>query len=340
MPRKRETRSLTLMIVPHSERPPLTLRIPLWVIPTSIALVLLFVFGFVYLFASHHSLSGRIGELEQGQAMQQVREREMRLTILSQQEEVTALSGAVQRFRAGMLEIESLSRQIRELMGLEDRVITATATAEPTSYYMQGGQGGAEFGDHSMSLAVEANYEVEAMQSLLPETTQDLKLLLDALGVRMERIDPEKWEDPEELERQLRLLAAAPTVWPLEGGEITSEFGYRVLPSKGYMEFHQGLDIGAWSGTDVRATKAGEVVFAGWRPGLGWTLVLEHEMGFSTVYGHNSWYFVDAGDKVEEGEVIALSGDSGASTGPHLHYEIRLNDIPMDPMIYLSLNEQ
>lgn len=338
MPRKRETRSLTLMIVPHSERPPLSFRIPLWVIPTSIALVLLLVFGFVYLAASHHSLGGQIEGLEREQAMHQAREREMRLTILSQQEEVTSLSGAVERFRAGMLELENLSRQIRELIGLEDVVITATATLEPTSHDMQGGQGGSEFGDYGMSLAVEASYEAEAMQSLLPERTHELNWLLDALNVRMERIAPEKREDPEELERQLRLLAAAPAMWPLEG-EITSGFGYRVLPSKGYMEFHQGIDIGAWWGTPVKATKAGEVVFAGWRPGLGWTIVLEHEMGFSTVYGHNSWYFVDPGDMVEEGEVIALAGDSGRSTGPHLHYEIRLNDVPMDPMIYLGLNK-
>jgi murein DD-endopeptidase MepM/ murein hydrolase activator NlpD len=336
--RKRETRSLTLMIVPHSERPPLSFRIPLWVIPTSIALVLLLVFGFVYLAANHRSLGGQIEGLEREQAMRQAREREMRLTILSQQEEVTALSGAVERFRAGMLELENLSRQIRELIGLEDVVITATATLEPTSYDMQGGQGGSEFSDYGMSLAVEASHEAEAMQSLLPERTHELNWLLDALNVRMERIAPEKREDPEELERQLRLLAAAPSMWPLEG-QITSGFGYRVLPSKGYMEFHQGIDIGAWWGTPVEATKAGEVVFAGWRPGLGWTIVLEHEMGFSTVYGHNSWYFVDPGDMVEEGEVIALAGDSGRSTGPHLHYEIRLNDVPMDPMIYLGLNQ-
>jgi murein DD-endopeptidase MepM/ murein hydrolase activator NlpD len=66
-------------------------------------------------------------------------------------------------------------------------------------------------------------------------------------------------------------------------------------------------------------------------------VVLEHEMGFSTVYGHNSWYFVDPGDTVEEGQKIALSGNSGRSTGPHLHYEIRLNDVPVEPMIYLTL---
>ncbi|NIN65526.1 MAG: peptidoglycan DD-metalloendopeptidase family protein [Anaerolineae bacterium] len=338
MARKRETHSLTLMIVPHSQRPPLSFRIPLWVIPTTIVLVLVLVFGFAYLAANNRSLSAQVSELHREQAVYQARDREMRLTILAQQEEVTSLSEAVDRFRVGMLEVENLSRQIRRLIGLEDVVITATATVAPTSYHMGGGQGGSEPGDYSMSLALEAGRGVEAMQAVLPESTQELNLLLDALTARVERIAPEKRDDPEELERQLRLLAAAPKLWPMEG-EISSGFGYRVIPSAGYLEFHQGLDIGAWYGTSVRATKAGKVVFAGWRPGLGWTIVLEHELGFSTVYGHNSWYFVDPGDVVEEGQKIALSGDSGRSTGPHLHYEIRLNDVPKDPLIYLSLNE-
>jgi hypothetical protein len=117
---RRERRSLTLMIVPHSERPPLSFRIPLWVIPTSLALGFLLVFGFVYLAVSHRSLGSQVKELEREQAIGEAREREMRLTILSQQEEVTVLSEAVERFRAGMLELESLSRQIRELIGLED----------------------------------------------------------------------------------------------------------------------------------------------------------------------------------------------------------------------------
>lgn len=336
MTRKRETRSLTLMIVPHSERPPLSFRIPLWVIPTAIALASLLVFGLIYLAASDYRLSSQLKELDRRQALQEAREQEMRRTILTQQEEVINLSGSVERFRAGMLELDSLSRQIRELIGMEDVVVTATATVAPASYNMQGGQGGSEFGDYSMSLAVETSNEVEAMQLLLPGTTQELNVLLDALSARVERIAPEKREDPAALEHELRVLAAAPMRWPLEG-EITSGFGYRVLPEKGYLEFHRGLDIGAWYGTPVSATKAGEVAFAGWRPGLGWTIVLDHEMGFSTVYGHNSWYLVDPGDMVEEGEVIALSGDSGRSTGPHLHYEIVLNGIPMDPMIYLSL---
>ena len=216
MTRKRETRSLTLMIVPHSERPPLALRIPLWVIPTSVLILLLLVFGSFYLTVSNHGLSSRIRELDEQQSIHEARERDMRLTILAQQEEVMSLSHSVERFRTGMLEVENLTRQIRDLIGLEDVAVTETATVVPTSSGMQGGQGGSQFGDYSMSLAVEAGAELGELESLLPESTEELSLLLGALTARVERIAPEKRDDPEELERQLRLIAAAPKRWPLE----------------------------------------------------------------------------------------------------------------------------
>ncbi len=337
--RNRETRSLTVMIVPHSERPPLALRVPIWLIPVTATALMFLVLGVFYLALSNRSLSGRVKELSEEQSVHEAREQDMRLTILAQQDEVTTLSQSVERFRAGMLEVESLTHQIRTLMGVGDMVVTATATAVPTSFGPQGGQGGWEPVDYSMSLAVEADREVGALESLLPRSMEELSLLLAALNARVERIAPEKRQDPRELEWQLRLIAAAPKRWPLEG-PLTSGFGYRVLPEGGRLEFHQAVDIGAWYGTPVYATRAGKVIFAGWRPGLGWTVVLEHEMGFSTTYGHNSWYFVDPGDMVEEGQRIALSGDSGRSTGPHLHYEIRLEGTPVDPMIYVSLSEQ
>lgn len=339
MTRKRETRSVTLMIVPHSERPPLAFKVPMWVVPTSVVLLLLLVAGLFYLGLSNRSLSAQLMDLGEQQGVHEVREREMRLTILAQQEEVIGLSQSVERFRAGMLEVDNLSRQIRELIGLDHVVVTSTAPVAPTTLGVQGGQGGSEAGDHGMSLAFEASSELGELELLLPENTEELSLVLGALTARVERIAPEKRDDHSELERQLRLLAAAPQRWPVDG-HITSHFGYRVLPSTGRLEFHQGLDLGIWYGTPVLATKAGEVVFAGWRPGLGWTVTLEHEMGFTTIYGHNSWYLVDPGDIVEEGQQIALSGDSGRSTGPHLHYEMRLNGVPVDPMIYLTLGQE
>lgn len=339
MTRKRETRSLTVMIVPHSERPPLSLHIPMWVIPVMLTALSLLVVGISYLALSNRSLSGQVYELSQQQSIHEAREQEMRTTILAQQDEVLTLSESVQRFRASMLEVENLSRQIRDLMGLGDQAITSKATVVPASLGARGGQGGGEVIDYGMSLAVESDQQLGEIESLLPETAEQLDALLAALNARVERIAPENRADPEELERQLRLIAAAPKLWPLRG-PITSEFGYRVLSSVGRLEFHQAVDIGAWYGTPVHATKAGKVVFAGWRQGLGWTVVLEHESGFSTVYGHNSWYFVDPGEQVEEGQKIALSGDSGRSTGPHLHYEILQNGVPVDPMIYLTLGEE
>lgn len=337
MPRKRETRSLTLMIVPHSERPPVALRVPIWLIPVSVTALSLLLLTLFCLTLSNHSLRGQLAELNQEQSIHEAREQDMRLTILAQQGEVTTLSESVGRFQAGMLEVENLSHQIRDLIGLQD--VQVVATAVPASYGAQGGQGGFQPVDYSMSLAVEADSELGQMESLLPQSVEELSLLLAAVNTRVELIAPEKRQDPGALEEQLRLLAAAPNSWPLSG-PVTSGFGYRVLPSGGQLEFHRAVDIGAWYGTPVYATKAGWVAFAGWRPGLGWTVVLKHDMGFSTVYGHNSWYFVDRGDAVEEGQRIALSGDSGRSTGPHLHYEIQLEGTPVDPMIYLSLGEE
>jgi murein DD-endopeptidase MepM/ murein hydrolase activator NlpD len=150
----------------------------------------------------------------------------------------------------------------------------------------------------------------------------------------MERIEPEKRSNFADLEEQLRLLAAAPALWPTETHRISSRFGYRTLLGK--LEFHKGIDIPVWYGTQVRATKDGLVVNAGWQPGYGWTIELQHEMGFATTYGHNSQLLVSEGDEVAAGQVIAISGNSGRSTGPHLHYEMRLNDTPVDPLKYLE----
>jgi murein DD-endopeptidase MepM/ murein hydrolase activator NlpD len=96
------------------------------------------------------------------------------------------------------------------------------------------------------------------------------------------------------------------------------------------------LDIQVWYGTEVHATQDGVVSKVGWLPGYGWTVELEHEMGFLTLYGHNSKLLVEKGDTVRAGDVISLSGNSGRSTGPHLHYEMRLNDTAVDPLRYLD----
>jgi len=106
-------------------------------------------------------------------------------------------------------------------------------------------------------------------------------------------------------------------------GPITSTMGWRTDPfGSGNNNFHRGIDIGVAEGTPVRATRAGKIVFSGRHGDYGNTIIIEHDGGIRTLYGHNKSLAVQAGRSVEAAEVIALSGSSGRSTGPHVHYEV------------------
>ncbi len=123
-------------------------------------------------------------------------------------------------------------------------------------------------------------------------------------------------------------------IWPLKG-RITSLFGPRIHPIYGTPDFHTGIDFGVPVGTEVHAAAAGKVTFAGRQGGYGLLVVIDHGNGLSTYYAHLSEILVEVGQFVEQGQVIALSGNTGLSTGPHLHFEIRLHGKPVDPLAWL-----
>ena len=122
--------------------------------------------------------------------------------------------------------------------------------------------------------------------------------------------------------------------WPVSG-EITSPYGYRVHPIWGTTIYHSGIDIGVDEGTLVHAADGGVVVWSGWMGGYGYAVVIDHGNGLSTLYGHNSELAVDEGQSVAKGQVISYAGSTGNSTGPHVHFEVRANGDPVDPMGYL-----
>lgn len=122
--------------------------------------------------------------------------------------------------------------------------------------------------------------------------------------------------------------------WPVSG-EITSPYGYRVHPIWGTTIYHSGIDIGVDEGTPVHAADGGVVVWSGWMGGYGYAVVIDHGNGLSTLYGHNSELAVDEGQSVAKGQVISYAGSTGNSTGPHVHFEVRVNGDPVDPMGYL-----
>ena len=122
--------------------------------------------------------------------------------------------------------------------------------------------------------------------------------------------------------------------WPVDGG-VTSGFGYRVHPIFHVRKMHTGIDIDADMGDPIRAASAGTVISAGWRGGYGKCVVISHGGGLATLYGHLSTISVSLGDRVKRGEVIGKVGSTGYSTGPHLHFEVRVNGEPVDPLGYL-----
>lgn len=123
-------------------------------------------------------------------------------------------------------------------------------------------------------------------------------------------------------------------VWPTSG-PITSPFGYRIHPIFGTQIYHSGIDIGVDTGTPIVAADSGVVIEADWLGGYGYAVVIDHGNGLSTLYGHNSELAVSPGQSVQQGQVIAYAGSTGYSTGPHCHFEVRVNGSPVDPMGYL-----
>lgn len=119
-------------------------------------------------------------------------------------------------------------------------------------------------------------------------------------------------------------------------GPITSLFGWRVHPVLGESKFHNGTDFGAEYGSPIHASDRGTVIFAGWFGGYGNAVVIDHGNGITTLYGHASQLYVAAGQAVQRGQVIAAVGSTGLSTGPHLHFEVRQNGQPVDPLAFIS----
>ncbi|MBQ2257103.1 MAG: M23 family metallopeptidase, partial [Lachnospiraceae bacterium] len=120
------------------------------------------------------------------------------------------------------------------------------------------------------------------------------------------------------------------------GGRLSSGFGARSAPTKGASTNHKGVDWAVPIGTTVVASNAGTVSYAGWASGYGYAVYINHADGRQTRYGHLSKVLVKVGQSVSQGERIALSGNTGRSTGPHLHFEIRINGSAVNPLKYLN----
>ena len=123
---------------------------------------------------------------------------------------------------------------------------------------------------------------------------------------------------------------------PLSGGRITSRFGRRTSPTRGASSNHKGVDWGVPVGSSIYAASGGTVTRAGWYGGYGYVVFIRHPGGTETRYAHLSRVLVSSGQSVKQGQRIALSGNTGVSTGPHLHFEILINGVAVNPLNYLE----
>ncbi len=160
------------------------------------------------------------------------------------------------------------------------------------------------------------------------EQVQDLNVAYDAQQDRFRKLFSH-------LEEHRNLLAATPAIKPVDGGWYSSSFGYRKSPFTGRREFHKGLDISAKRGTPIYATGDGVIVYSGNKGLMGKTIVIDHGYGLVTRYGHAKELLKKKGDRVKRGDVIAKVGNTGRSTGPHVHYEVKVDGVRVNPKNYI-----
>lgn len=136
-----------------------------------------------------------------------------------------------------------------------------------------------------------------------------------------------------------KIVNAIPTLVPVKG-EISSPFGMRNHPIKKVNKVHEGVDLSSSKGDPILAAASGKVEYSGYNSGYGYHIIIDHKNGYRTIYAHSSKLLVKEGELVKKGQKIALVGSTGVSTGPHLHFEIRIGNTPVDPTKYIDFDSK
>ena len=280
------------------------LRLRGWLIPGLFLLIAGLVAGNVYFWRYFTEFQTMQGDLTASEK-----------TVEEQKNQLLSLANKLRGLEKDISRIRDFDSKLRVMMNLDrDQADSVISVGGP--------EAGKEFSKSYLPL-----YRQELLARKMHNFLHQLNT-----DVRLEEV---KQQD---LLRAIRenkdLLEATPSIWPSEGW-ISSDFGYRTSPFTGQREFHKGIDISGRVGTPVYAPAKGKIIFAGVDGGYGRTLVTNHGSGIVTRYAHLHRIAVKKGQDVARGELIGYMGSSGRSTGPHLHYEIRLNGVCVNPMRYI-----
>lgn len=235
--------------------------------------------------------------------------------ITIQRKQIQQFAGEINTLKAKLLALNEFENKIRIIANIEK-------SADQDSLFGIGGSIPADI-DASVPLEEKHNSLIREMHEKTDQIGSATAWQADSFGALLNY-----------LEDQINLLASTPAIRPAKGWK-TSGFGYRKSPFTGLREFHKGLDIASRQGTPIIATADGVVSFRGNKGLLGKTIVLDHGHGMVTRYSHTHKILKKTGQTVKRGDTIALIGSSGRSTGPHLHYEVLLNGIRVNPEKYI-----
>ena len=317
------------MVVPHSERPTLSFQIPL--LAGQIAgFVIAFVFVFLMVFAfSYQNMRMEMAEYSK-------KAEEYKLL----REQLDCMAEETEILRDKMKSLEKLDTDIRDIIkddpvmaGIEIKseeseedgeemglAVASAASINPDILQasVASRSGGFLITRNQTTIREQMNDDLETIKTEIDSREDSLTALKSAVEERQERLDN------------------TPSIWPVNNPKITSTFGYRRSPFGNSRELHKGIDLAVRHGSPVHVTHDGIVTFAGWRSGYGYTVIVDNNYGYSTLYAHNSSLLVKKGTRVKKGDRIAKVGSTGRSTGAHLHYEVRVNGLLVNPREYMK----
>lgn len=295
------------MVVPHQGETVIRFRIPIKALKVAAILCAVFMLWMVGSFVEYKIATDRMAaehnELEHL--------RQVNGTQVQQLQQLAQATAALQK---DMNRLNALDADVQKLLTGEETTATSRVGLQRPTSQGTGGQGG----PLQQPKPEELLRLVEDLQTSVKEREQSLVEAREALVARQAR------------------QAATPSIWP-SSGDVTSRFGWRSSPWGGSGgDWHPGIDIADSYGAPIYATAEGEVVFSGWYGGYGQFILIDHGNGIATAYGHNSRNLVQVGDQVKKGQTIAQMGSTGNSTGPHVHYEVRVNGTQVNPAKFLQ----
>ena len=310
---KRKKKGITFMVIPQFEGRLRSFSCSVRLVVGVVVLLVLFFLFNLYIYVNYTSQVYRAAELRR----QNIRLRKENNLV-----------------KPALREQEFINQQLAEIKRQHEEIMNEAHALNKKT--------GRKFSLPSRGLGLRLRSKAVELQSVYHKTNKFINVSILRENARLLKEEIERRQEEMKIVKStLQALEHqvdhTPSIWPVYG-RITSRFGWRWDPiSKDRITFHRGLDIKVSMGTPVRVSADGIVKCARWGNGYGYLVEVNHGYGLTTIYAHLSRFKVVAGQKVKKGQVIAYSGNSGnRSTGPHLHYEVRVAGRPINPYPYLS----